>query len=143
MAIEEIVTKMRVMRAFMETTSPCSAFRDSRSSSYSGPRVLGHENRPDSMVGRLHQSLGPTLSAHFRWSVCASELLLTSTRVLVSGRTIWTPEYHGQYGTLPIPTTIRGLVAPVLAGPELSWRSARTARQRPRGRRWLGTGAIE
>ncbi len=35
----------------------------------------GHENRPDSLVGRLHYSLGPTLSAHFRWGVCASERL--------------------------------------------------------------------
>ena len=34
-----------------------------------------HENRPDTMVGRLHYSLGSTLSAHFRWSVCASERL--------------------------------------------------------------------
>ena len=25
-----------------------------------------HENRPDSWVGRLHYSLRPTLSAHFR-----------------------------------------------------------------------------
>jgi hypothetical protein len=34
-----------------------------------------HENRPDSGVGRLHYSLGPTLSAQFRWSVGASERL--------------------------------------------------------------------
>lgn len=27
------------------------------------------------VVGRLHYSLGPTLSAHFRWSFCASERL--------------------------------------------------------------------
>lgn len=40
----------------------------------SGLRALWkRENRPDSMVGRLHYSLGPTLSAHFRWNVGASE----------------------------------------------------------------------
>ena len=39
------------------------------------------------MVGRLHYSLSPTLSAHFRRGVCASEVTaLTSTGVLVSDR---------------------------------------------------------
>jgi hypothetical protein len=32
-----------------------------------------HENRPDTVVGRLHYSLSSTLSAHFRWSFGASE----------------------------------------------------------------------
>jgi hypothetical protein len=36
---------------------------------------LRHENRPDTLVGRLHYSLGSTLSAHFRWSFGASERL--------------------------------------------------------------------
>ena len=44
--------------------------------SFGGPRVLGeHENRPDTVVGRLHYSLSSTLSAHFRWGVRASERL--------------------------------------------------------------------
>jgi len=32
-----------------------------------------HENRPDLIVGRLHYSLSPTLSAHFRRGFSASE----------------------------------------------------------------------
>jgi len=49
------------------------------------------ENRPDTMVGRLHYSLSFTLSAQFRWSVGASEVLtsLPSTSVLGSG-----PDYR-------------------------------------------------
>jgi hypothetical protein len=44
--------------------------------SFGGLRVLGgHENRPDTAVGRLHYSLNSTLSAHFRWGVRASERL--------------------------------------------------------------------
>ena len=34
-----------------------------------------HENRPDFEVGRLHYSLRPTLSAHFRWGIRAFEHL--------------------------------------------------------------------
>ena len=38
--------------------------------------VLQRTRKPTRlMVGRLHYSLGPTLSAHFRWNVGASELL--------------------------------------------------------------------
>ena len=48
------------------TLVPPSGLRDS---------LRKRENRPDTMVGRLHYSLGPTLSAHFRWSVGASERL--------------------------------------------------------------------
>jgi hypothetical protein len=35
-------------------------------SSFAALVPLGHENRPDTMVGRLHYSLSLTLSAHFR-----------------------------------------------------------------------------
>jgi len=38
--------------------------------------VLRRTRKPTTlMVGRLHYSLGSTLSAHFRWSFCASERL--------------------------------------------------------------------
>src|SRR3989442_2286336 len=41
-----------------------------------GLRVpLERENRPDTMVGRLHYSLSSSLSAQFRWGVGASERL--------------------------------------------------------------------
>ena len=38
--------------------------------------VLDRTRKPTRLVvGRLHYSLGSTLSAHFRWSFCASERL--------------------------------------------------------------------
>ena len=38
--------------------------------------VLLRTRKPTRLwVGRLHYSLRPTLSAHFRWSFCASERL--------------------------------------------------------------------
>ena len=53
-----------------------------------------HENRPDSLVGRLHYSLSPTLSAHFRWGVRASEsyLCFLVREYWEGGRTIGIPE---------------------------------------------------
>jgi hypothetical protein len=37
-------------------------------------------------VGRLHWSLGPTLSAHFRWSVGASERIQIACQYLCTSK---------------------------------------------------------
>ena len=49
---------------------------DSRSILLCGPRVPGNTKTDLTLwVGRLHYSLSSTLSAHFRWSLGASERL--------------------------------------------------------------------
>jgi hypothetical protein len=55
----------------MVEVAPCLptlnvGFRLHARSSYRPSCSLEHENRPDTMVGRLHYSLSFTLSAHFR-----------------------------------------------------------------------------
>jgi hypothetical protein len=44
-----------------------------------------HENRPDLKVGRLHYPLHPTLSAHFRWGLGASEHLDKASQYFRTG----------------------------------------------------------
>ena len=66
-------------------------------------------------------------------------LLLPSTGVLRSSRTIWSPEQTGQYGTLPIPTANLGAAAQRRAVPGSRSHSASTVPRRRHGHRWLGT----
>jgi hypothetical protein len=66
-------------------------------------------------------------------------LLLPSTGVLRSSRTIWTPDQTGQYGTLPIATRIPTEVALCRVRCGSQSRNARIALRLRNALRWPGT----
>jgi len=77
MAMLESVTRMRSTLAFMGAAyQPLMTMSSDTLVPPSRNFVLLEHEKPTGLrVGRLHYSLSSTLSAHFRWCFCASDLL--------------------------------------------------------------------
>ena len=127
-------TTIRATWAFMLGYLPALGCRFGKHarSSLRPSRFLGRNTKTDQTHGRsvaLLTRLHPKCPFQVELlRVRAFLMLLPSTGVLRSSRTIWMPDQTGQYGTFPIPIGIRVVAAPRPTAPGLRSRSERTAR---------------